>query len=390
MLTKCPECELQVSDKAATCPHCGYPLKYQSAKPKEKSKKHMRLPNGFGQITKISGQNLRNRYRAMVTVGKDDNGRPIAKLLKPQAYFATYNEAYEALVEYNRNPYDLEDDITVGQLYTKWSEAYFRTLTSDSSIRTVTAAWAYCSSVKNIRAKDLRARHIKAVLDEGTNSDGKYPSAGTKSRIKSVFNLMLDYAVEYEIVDRNYSRTFDLSEEVVKESEKAKKEHLAFSSDEMQKLWNCCGKVPFVDAVLIQCYTGFRPGELCELKCENISLSEQTIVGGMKTEAGTDRKVPIHPRIRKLVENRMGGEYLIGLSYGKYQRQFKKIMESLGLNPEHRAHDPRKQFVTMAKEAGVDEYAIKKLVGHKISDITEAVYTQRSFDWLRSELEKIK
>ncbi|NLD50518.1 MAG: zinc ribbon domain-containing protein, partial [Clostridiaceae bacterium] len=27
MLTKCPECELQISDKAISCPHCGYPLR---------------------------------------------------------------------------------------------------------------------------------------------------------------------------------------------------------------------------------------------------------------------------------------------------------------------------------------------------------------------------
>ncbi|MEQ2827819.1 MAG: zinc-ribbon domain-containing protein [Anaerobutyricum hallii] len=25
-LIKCPECELQVSDKALSCPHCGFPL----------------------------------------------------------------------------------------------------------------------------------------------------------------------------------------------------------------------------------------------------------------------------------------------------------------------------------------------------------------------------
>ena len=25
-LIQCPECELQVSDKALSCPHCGYPL----------------------------------------------------------------------------------------------------------------------------------------------------------------------------------------------------------------------------------------------------------------------------------------------------------------------------------------------------------------------------
>lgn len=25
-LIKCPECQLQVSDKALSCPHCGYPI----------------------------------------------------------------------------------------------------------------------------------------------------------------------------------------------------------------------------------------------------------------------------------------------------------------------------------------------------------------------------
>lgn len=47
-------------------------------------------------------------------------------------------------------------------------------------------------------------------------------------------------------------------------------------------------------------------------------------------------------------------------------------------------------FVTMAKKYGVDEYAIKYMVGHKISDITEKVYTQREFEWLKDEIEKIK
>ena len=46
--------------------------------------------------------------------------------------------------------------------------------------------------------------------------------------------------------------------------------------------------------------------------------------------------------------------------------------------------------MTMAKRYGVDEYAIKYMVGHKISDITEKVYTRREFTWLREEIEKIK
>ena len=30
------------------------------------------------------------------------------------------------------------------------------------------------------------------------------------------------------------------------------------------------------------------------------------------------------------------------------------------------------------------------MIGHKISDITEKVYTQREFEWLKDEIEKIK
>ena len=88
MLIQCPECDLQVSDKANTCPHCGYPLK-PDAKPKSSRKpnKRRRLPNGFGQISEIKGRNLRNPFRAMVTVGKDKNGKPICKPLKPESYF---------------------------------------------------------------------------------------------------------------------------------------------------------------------------------------------------------------------------------------------------------------------------------------------------------------
>ena len=72
MLTQCPECELPVSDKANACPHCGYPLKpSEKIKRPRKSNKRRRLPNGFGQISEIKNRNLRNPFRAMVTVGKN-------------------------------------------------------------------------------------------------------------------------------------------------------------------------------------------------------------------------------------------------------------------------------------------------------------------------------
>lgn len=412
MLIQCPECELQISDKALICPHCGYPMQ-PNAKPRttRKSNKRKRLPNGFGQISEIKGRNLRNPFRAMVTVGKSSTGRPICRPLKPESYFPTYNDAYAALVEYNKNPYDLEPSITVRELYERWSEQYFKTLKSDSSSRTITAAWAYCSSIYDMRACDVRARHIKGCMEEGTaivKGKEQSPSAGTKSRIKSMFNLMFDYALEYEIVDRNYARTFNVSDEIIEEKEKAKRGHIPFSSEEIQKLWENLESIKYVDVILIQCYSGWRPQELGLIRLENVDLDNWTFTGGMKTDAGTNRIVPIHSKIRPLVVDKykeakdLGSEYLINctdvkthrssiaFTYDKYQKRFNNIRDTLNLNPQHRAHDGRMHFITIAKKYNVDEYAIKYMVGHAIQDITERVYTKREIDWLKEEIEKIK
>ena len=141
---------------------------------------------------------------------------------------------------------------------------------------------------------------------------------------------------------------------------------------------------------------------------KNVNLENWSFIVGMKTEDGIERVVPIHPKIQPLVLKKykeaeeLGREYLINcieagmyrndlkLTYDKYLRRFIKIRDKLQLNPLHRPHDPRKHFVTMAKKYNVDEYAIKYLVGHSISDITEKVYTKRELNWLQDEIEKIK
>lgn len=79
MLTTCPECELQISSKALVCPHCGFPLKKDARVYPRKANKRRRLPNGFGQISEITGRNLRKPFRVLVTVDKTSEGRPICK-----------------------------------------------------------------------------------------------------------------------------------------------------------------------------------------------------------------------------------------------------------------------------------------------------------------------
>ena len=82
------------------------------------------------------------------------------------------------------------------------------------------------------------------------------------------------------------------------------------------------------------------------------------------------------------------GSYI--MTYDKYNKRFKKVITQLGLNPEHRPHDPRMTFITRCKKAGVDEYALKEMVGHSIKDITESTYTVRDVEWLRKDLQKLQ
>ena len=63
---------------------------------------------------------------------------------------------------------------------------------------------------------------------------------------------MLDYALEYEIVDRNYARTFNLSDDIIKEKAEAKRQHIPFTDREMEILWANVDKVLYVDAVLFR------------------------------------------------------------------------------------------------------------------------------------------
>ncbi len=48
--------------------------------------------------------------------------------------------------------------------------------------------------------------------------------------------------------------------------------------------------------ILIQCYSGWRPQELGLIELANVDLENGTFKGGIKTEAGEDRVVPIHSK----------------------------------------------------------------------------------------------
>ena len=219
MLIHCPECVSSVSDKAVICPKCGCPVRsvrpsspYTSHDRNHKTHRPLRLPNGFGHITEIKGRKLRNPFRVTITVGKRPDGKPICKQLSPRAYFPTYNEAYAALADYNRDPKDLEPAITVIQLYKKWSESYFKTLKREASAKAIQNAWKFCSEVYDMKVSDIRAGHIKECIENGMlikNGEIQKPNAHMKN--KSLRNLVEERSgttpqniSTLKILDRNH------------------------------------------------------------------------------------------------------------------------------------------------------------------------------------------
>lgn len=354
-----------------------------------KRTKHRKLPNGFGQISYIPSRQF-NQYRVMITVGHDEMGRPICKLLKPVSYFESYNDAFAALIEYNKNPRQRAREMTLKQLFDEWLPLQeFRV--SESSIRSYKTSFKRFSDYQDELVINISPRIITLVTMNAYKE-----SFVIGQRVKTLADYLFDYAVVNEIIATNYSKAINLK---FKEGEV--EHHITFSDSEMQTMWKNTN-ISIVKWILIQCYTGMRPSELCEIELKNISLEENRIIGGIKTASGKHRKIPIHPCIKNFISEQMeisrisGSKYLLSdpgsskqIRYQTYKNRFYEMRDNLKLNSAHTLHDCRKFFITTAKKCEMNDFAIKRIVGHDLGDVTEEAYTDREFSWLYQELLKI-
>lgn len=381
MLITCPECNSQISNKAVSCPHCGFPISKTISR--RRKSKHMKLPNGFGQISEIKNRRLRNPFRVMVNNGFDEYGKPITIMLKPVAYFKTYNEAYEALIEYHKNPYDKNKDMTIIQLFDAWIGSYYDPKINIKIIKGNKSLFKKVKKIYDVKVVDTKPYYLKNFIEDlDVSSDYKI-------RIKNVFNQMFDYALSLEIVDKNVSRNFELSNTIKAEQKSNKVSHQSFSDEEMTKLWDNIKKYPFIKNILIGCFMGWRPGEMCSIKHNDVDIQNMIITGGNKTESGKNRRVPVHSCIKEFILEKYNSDKPMFITYKHYREHFIEILDKLDLDRNHTPHDCRATFITYCKKYNVDEYAIKRIAGHAINDVTEKVYTKRSDEWLRNEIEKI-
>ena len=332
--------------------------------------KSMKRANQSGSVYKLNGRR-RRPWAVRVTTGWQVDGRNAKQVRKMLGYYKTKKEANEALSAYLINPYDLDKaTITFAEIYTKWSEEHSKHV-SASAMATYRSAFNWSKSLHELPIRDIKTVHLEdCIRNCGAPS--------TAHKLKSFYSQLWRHAMKHDICEKNYG---DLCTSA-KEADPIKKRSV-FTDEEIRILWQYLTDRPAdptVKMILVQIYSGWRPSELISM-----TIKDGVMYGGSKTEAGRDRVVPIHSLIKPLLPE-SGKPYQ--MSYSSYRRKFLELMSELGM--DHTPHECRHTFITLAKRAKMNDHVLKLLVGHYEQDLTESVYTHRTIEELKTEIEKIR
>lgn len=341
----------------------------------------MRKPNGYGSIKRLSG----NRRRPFVFV-VSDAGRQ-----RPVEYFATQVEAEIYAADYNkvhRNSSLDDHKLTFEELYHRWLSRHIAdTNPSASAICGYKNAFQHCSVLHGMPYAAIKYSDYQRIIDEMRKDGLSYSSA---KKVRSLISLMSAYAEKIEAGGKNYASLLSLGRNHPVHP------HKPFSRQKINRLWNVLD-FPGVDTVLILLYTGMRVGEMLALLKSDINLRQQLIrITRSKTDAGI-RTIPIHHRIFPLIVRRMksSGSILIADSEGKqydyscYCQLWREVMHSIKADG-HTTHDCRHTVATLLDNAGANETAKRRVLGHAGGDVTERVYTHKGLRQLRKCIELLK
>lgn len=333
----------------------------------------MRRANGEGSIFKLSGKR-RKPYAVRITAGYTDEGKQLYKYV---GYYSTKTEAKNAMREYLVNPFNLDHKSTkLKDVYDRWSD---QSQLAQTTMQSYSSAFNQAKQLHNMSMRDIKAAHLEAAMHQ--------MKPHMRSVFKNAMGKVYTYAIKHEIVDKDLMGL--ISVKTIIET----KEKTPFTLAEINKLKTF--KHPLNDTVFILLYTGLRINELLEIKCENVHLDKRYMVGGKKTTAGQNRIIPIHDAIYPLIKARYehGHKYLIikdnkKINYATYRISYWNKMNS-ALGFKHTPHDTRHTFTTFADRCDVHKVALKRILGHTLSDMTDH-YTHKDLNELLTEINKIK
>lgn len=417
-----------------------------------KSKKRA---NGKGSAIYL-GENRIKPWGARITIGKDINGTPIRHFID---FFETELDALVCLENYHKEPYALyikedkynriaifpknpyplvsvkdpnkeliekikKDNYTFKQLYEKFKDAKMLTkeeeqLEKKYHIRPDNKPFGrhYCLGMKTAfnNSKDLHDKVYKDLKASDFMKHLKECGRGKESQ-RQMVNLYMNldkYALEEDIITKGYAQFITTTTSNRKEIKKAKDKKIEkdrlFSYEQIEYLWNFetrskglkehtkKEREQFIrDFWLMLLYCGCRADELLSVYTANIFLEDNYFIGGLKTEAGINRTIPIHPAVKHLYEKYYNpkNEFLFmqpngnKMDYDYYLYHYKYNFKDLHPEvSEHTAHDARHTLRNELRKLNVKDIIINSIIGHSNDDVGEDIYSHVSIE---EKLEAIK
>ena len=341
----------------------------------------MRNPNGYGCIKKLSGK--RRRPFAFVVSEKGKQ-----KIIE---YFTSQIDAQIFQAEYNKIHFHHilpGHQVTLAELYHRWLPVHIAdTDPSPSALASYANSFKHLACLQYEPFQSLKYTDYQRIIDGMRKSGLSYSSC---KKVRSLISLLEKYANKIELTNKSYAPLLSIGKN------KAIRPHKPFSRQKINRLWQHVGE-PGVDTVLILLYTGMRVGEMLHLHKSDINIRQRFIrITKSKTVSGI-RVIPIHPRILPLIIARMDspGATLLSDANGKpydYSRyciiwcSVMQIINAAG----HTTHDCRHTVTTLLDNAGANETAKRRILGHAGGDVTERVYTHKNIRQLRKCIELLK
>ncbi len=377
----CIKCKKTIPEGSVYCNYCGK----KQATEKRRSRKRA---NGQGSVRKLSG-NRSKPWAVILPAQYTDTGTEKRVYL---SYHATKTEALNALNEAISNGATDTINATVSDIFGEWSETAYKDL-SAKSIKEYNNAFKHLAPIHANRMREVKAKDVQQIIDEL----GK-PETGKKIRV--LFSQLCKYAMSIDIISQNYSQFIK-----IKSAEKTEKE--IFTVSEIRKIKDAAESDESYsnDAkiVMMMLFTGTRISEITGIKYSKVYPYYEIpyMIGGIKTEAGKDRIIPIHSEILEYVRYfySMGSsnrEYLlINSKGGKMEasnfrrRHYYPLLEALDIEKKS-PHSTRHTYSTMLHASGAKQENIIKLVGHTDFKTTQEHYIHQTINELKDTIEMWK
>lgn len=175
---------------------------------------------------------------------------------------------------------------------------------------------------------------------------------------------------------------------------KEKRRTRIIESKDLKAWWDATERLPnkdFRDYFQFQLLTGLRKSEGLRLRWEDVDLKGK-IFTVRETKNGDPLTLPLSDYLVALLKAReQVSEYVFNGcgSTGHIvepKKGVKLVCDTSGV--EFTMHDLRRTFLTIAESLDIPAYALKRLVNHRISDVT-AGYIQITVERLRKPMQKI-